>query len=144
VIVLDTNVISELLRPEPDARVLSWMGSQPRAELYTTRITQAEILLGLALLPNGKRKAALESAVAAIFAEELAGRILPFDGQAAQHYARIAATRRSVGRPIDGFDALIAATALAFDADVATRDIAGFLGCDVPLVNPWEVQPMPM
>ena len=137
-IVLDTNVISELMRPEPHPAVLAWVAAQPRATLYTTSINRAEVLYGVAALPPGRRRAAFEAVVAAIFAEELAGRVLPFDGAAAEHYARIVTARRAAGAPIEGFDGLIAATAAAAGFDVATRDVGGFKGCGIAVINPWQ------
>ncbi|MGD0103112.1 MAG: PIN domain-containing protein [Rhodopila sp.] len=136
-VVLDTNVISDLMRPKPHPAVLGWVAAQPRATLYTTDINRAEILYGIAALPEGRRRAALAAAAEAMFAEDLAGRILPFDGAAASRYADIVVARRRAGNPIEGFDALIAATALAAGASVATRDIGGFDGCGLTLVNPW-------
>lgn len=138
-IVLDTNVISELMRPEPHAGVSSWVAAQPRSQLYTTHINQAEILFGIAALSEGRRRATLVVAAEAMFAEEFAGRILPFGATAAARYPLVVLTRRRAGQPIDGFDALIAATALAAGADLATRDIGGFAGCGIRLVNPWTV-----
>ncbi len=138
-IVLDTNVLSELMRPEPHPAVLAWVAAQPRTTLYTTSINWAEVLFGVAALPAGRRRSAFEAVVAAIFAEELAGRVLPFDGAAAEHYARIVTTRRAAGAPIEGFDALIAATAAAAGFAVATRDAGGFEGCGVGIINPWQV-----
>ena len=138
-IVLDTNVLSELMRAEPDARVLAWVAAQPRALLCTTHINQAEILYGIAALPEGRRRTALAVAAEAIFAEDFAGRILPFGAAATARYADIVLARRRAGNPIDGFDALIAATALAADASVATRDTGGFAGCGLSLINPWTV-----
>ena len=137
-IVLDTNVISELMRPQPDPAVMGWVAAQPRPSLYTTSINRAEILYGVAALPAGRRRDAYDAVVAAIFAEELAGRVLPFDGAAAEHYARIVTARRAAGAPIEGFDGLIAATAAAAGFAVATRDVGGFEGCGVDVVNPWQ------
>jgi toxin FitB len=137
VIVLDTNVISELMRPVPHPGVLAWVASQPRAQLYTTYINQAEILHGIAALPEGCRRTALAAAAAAMFTEDFAGRILPFGAAAAARYPEIVLACRRAGNPIDGFDALIAATALAGGASVATRDIGGFSGCTLSLIDPW-------
>jgi toxin FitB len=140
-IVLDTNVLSELMRSQPAAAVFAWVAAQPRATLYTTSINKAEILYGIAVLPEGRRRAALAAAAEAMFAEDLAGRVLPFDGDAAVHYAEIVAMRRRQGRPIEALDAQIAATALAAGAGIATRDVAGFEGCGVTgLINPWEMR----
>ena len=115
-IVLDTNVISELMRAAPDPRVLAWATAQPRALLWTTHLNQAEILYGIAALPEGRRRAALAAAAEAMFAEDFAGRILPFGAAAAARYPGIVLARRRAGNPIEGFDALIAATALAAGA----------------------------
>ncbi len=137
-IVLDTNVISELMRAEPHAGVLAWVAAQPRALLYTTHITRAEILYGIAALPEGRRRTALAAAADAMFAEDFAGRILPFEASAAARYPEIVLTRRNAGNPIEGFDALIAATALAKGASVATRDTGGFTGCGLTVIDPWR------
>jgi toxin FitB len=110
-IILDTNVLSEVMRPTPSSQVLRWMGQYPALRLFTTAITQAEILYGLELLPKGKRRSAWQSAAEAIFAEEFAGRILPFDRDAALVFPEIARERRAVGRPLIQFDTQIAAIA---------------------------------
>ena len=137
--ILDTNVLSEVMRPFPSTRVLRWMAAQPAGELFTTTITQAEILYGLELLPKGKRRTAFESAVEAMFDEDFAGRILPFDGAAAHMFAKIAAARRTLGRPITQFDAQVAAIARSRGAAVATRNTSDFDNCGVTVVNPWSV-----
>jgi len=137
VIVLDTNVISELMRASPDPAVLAWVVARPRRQFCTTSINRAEILHGIAILPAGRRREAIAAAADAMFAEDFAGRILPFDADAAAHYAEIVSTRRRAGQPIEGFDALIAATARAAGAAVATRDTGGFQGCGLTLANPW-------
>jgi toxin FitB len=139
VIVLDTNVISELMRPEPHPKILAWVAAQPRADLYTTHINQAEILYGIAALPEGRRRRALAAAAEAMFVEDFAGRVLAFGASAAAHYPTIVVSRRRAGNPIEGFDALIAATALAEGAGIATRDIGGFADCGVTLIDPWSV-----
>lgn len=137
-IVLDTNVISELMRPEPHPAVRAWVSAQPRNTLYTTGINQAEILYGIAALPAGRRRTALASAAEAMFTDDFADRVLSFSGEAAVHYASIMASRRGAGSPMEAFDALIAATALVAGADVATRDIGGFEGCGLTLIDPWS------
>lgn len=137
-IVLDTNVLSELMRLQPSAAVFAWVAGQPRASLYTTSVSKAEILYGIAALPEGQRRMALAAAAAAMFAEDFAGRVLSFDAEAAVDYAEIVASRRREGRPIEGFDAQIAATARVAGAKLATGDVADFAGCGVTLVNPWE------
>lgn len=136
-IVVDTNVISELMRWEPHPAVLTWMAAQPRPLLYTTHINQAEILYGVAALPEGRRRTALAAAAIAMFAEDFAGRILPFEAEAAARYPEIVLARRQAGNPIEKFDALIAATALAAGASIATRDIGGFAGCGLTVIDPW-------
>lgn len=136
-IVLDTNVLSELMRAAPHPAVLAWTAAQPRPTLYTTSINRAEILYGIEALPDGRRRTALEAAAQAMFDEDLAGHLLPFDGEAAAHYARIVVGRRAGGTPIEAFDALIAATALATGAAIATRDAGGFAGCGLTVIDPW-------
>jgi len=137
-IILDTNVLSEVMKPAPDAEVLAWMAAQPAANLYTTSITQAEILHGLMLLPAGRRRRALEAAATSMFTEDFGGRILGFGTDAAPPYARIASERRRAGRPISHFDAQIAAIACSTGAAVATRNLRDFDGCGVTLVDPWK------
>ena len=137
-IILDTNVLSELMKPKPAAPVVAWIGEQPTAGLYTTAITQAEILHGLMLLPAGRRRRALEAAVTSMFAEDFEGRILGFGSDAAPPYARIATDRRRAGRPISQFDAQIAAIAWATGATVATRNVDDFEGYGVKVLNPWQ------
>ncbi len=138
-IVLDTNVISELMRAEANPAVSAWTAAQPRSLLYTTCINQAEILYGIAVLPEGRRRSTLATAAEAMFAEDFAGRILPFGAAATARHAEIVLFRRRTGNPIEGFDALIAATALAAGASLATRDTQGFAGCGLTLINPWSV-----
>ena len=99
-IVVDTNVISELMRGEPHPAVLSWVAAQPRALLYATYVSQAEILYGIAALPEGRRRKALATAAEAMFAEDFAGRLLPFEARAAARYPEVVLTRRQAGQPI--------------------------------------------
>lgn len=137
-IVLDTNVVSELMRLEPHPAVRAWVAGRPRAELFIASASKAEILYGIALLGLGRRQRELALAAEAMFVEDFAGRILPFDAAAAVHYARLAAARRQSGRPIEAFDALIAATAAAAGAAIATRDAGGFAGCGLTVLDPWQ------
>ena len=137
-IVLDTNVLSELMKPEPAPRVVDWMAGQPTLSVYTTSIAQAEILHGVMLLPRSRRRSALEAAAASMFAEDFAGRILGFGTDAALPYAEIASARRRRGRPLSYFDAQIAAIARLVGATLATRNVADFQGCGVTLVDPWK------
>ncbi|MFX4300561.1 type II toxin-antitoxin system VapC family toxin [Sulfitobacter sp. EhC04] len=136
-IILDTNVISELLRPAPEPKVEHWLSAQDGLNVYLTSISEAELRYGLAIMGNGKRRAALVDAVDRILREDLAGRILPFDSDAAQSYATIAAARRSAGRPIAQADCQIASIAHFRGASVATRNTSDFEGCEIDLINPW-------
>jgi predicted nucleic acid-binding protein len=138
VIVLDTNVLSEIMKPKPATRVMDWMAAQTAADLYTTSITQAEILHGVMLLAPGRRRSALEAAATAMFEEDFASRILGFGSEVALTYARIASDRRRAGRPISHFDAQMAAIARFTGAAIATRDTGDFDGCGVAVVDPWK------
>ncbi len=134
---LDTNVLSELLRAAPAPAVLAWFAAQPAETLLVSAVTQAEMLLGARLLPAGRRRAALEAALGAMFDEDFAGRILPFDAAAAPAYVDIVCARRAAGRPIAQFDAQIAAIARRHGSRLATRNVADFEGCGVAVVDPW-------
>ena len=136
-IILDTNVISELLRPAPEPRVEQWLSAQDGLSVYLTSISETELRYGLTIMENGKRRAALVDAVDRILREDLAGRILPFDSDAAQSYATIAAARRAAGRPIAQADCQIASIAHTRGATVATRNTPDFEGCEIDLINPW-------
>lgn len=136
-IVLDTNVVSEAIRTQPDPSVASWLASRPLSSLFITAITQAELLYGLELLADGKRRRGLTDAVHAILREGFRGRVLPFDGPAAEAYATIAAGRRAHGKPISAFDAQIVAIARSRGARVATRNVEDFDDCGVEILDPW-------
>jgi len=137
-IVLDTNVLSEALRPAPERRVLAWLEAQPANSLFTTAMTEGEILYGIRVLAEGQRRRKLWEAATAIFREDLAGRVLSFDSDAAAGYAQISAARRAAGRPISQFDATIAAIARSHGATLATRNVTDFEGCGVELIDPWS------
>lgn len=137
-IVLDTNVLWETLRPQPDDSVLAWLATLPVASVFTTTITRAEILYGLCLLPAGRRRDKLRHAVTAIFREDFPRRMLAFDSPAADAYAHIAAARRHAGGPIGQLDAMIAAVTCSRGAVLATRNTKDFVDCDIELVNPWS------
>jgi predicted nucleic acid-binding protein len=137
-IILDTNVVSELMRRTPDRKVVDWVSAQPVATLYTTSITQAEILHGVMLLPSARRRTSIRQAAEAMFTEDFSGRILAFDSEAALFYAEIAAERRRAGHPISHFDAQISAIARSTGAAVATRNVRDFEGCGVEVLNPWD------
>jgi predicted nucleic acid-binding protein len=137
-IILDTNVLSELMRSKPSASVLAWIAKQPEAELFTTAITEAEIFYGIEMLPKGKRREHLTTAAEAVFTEDLFGRVYGFDSAAARAFSKIASGRRIRGRPISQQDAQIAAIAKTRRAKVATRDVKGFEQCGVDVVDPWN------
>lgn len=137
-IIVDTNVVSELLRPTPEPRVEDWLAGQDGLDIYLTAISEAELRYGVAIMSNGKRREALATAIDRILREDLAGRILAFDSDAAEAYATIAASRRTAGRPIAQSDCQIAAIAHARGATVATRNTGDFEGCGINLVNPWN------
>jgi len=137
VIILDTSVISELMKPEPSRKVFRWVSQQSPLDLFTTTISQAEVLYGIALLPKGKRRTSLQAAAESMFAEDFASRILPFDEDAARVFPEIVVARRSAGRPIAVLGAEIAAIAGSRASTVATRDMRGFGDCGVSVLNPW-------
>lgn len=136
-IVLDTNVVSELMRREPNPRVMAWIGEQPMAGVFTTTLTQAEVFYGLALLPEGRRRDELLAAARPVFDVDLAGRVLPFDSEAASSYPVIAAGRKLSGRPISQIDAQIAAIVRSRGARLATRNLRDFADCGITVVDPW-------
>jgi toxin FitB len=141
-IVLDTNVVSELLKAAPDARVVAWTKAQPWDQLVISAVTEAELLAGVAFLPEGQRRTALQGAIAAIINQALGGRVLPLDRAAAPHFAAFRAARRAAGRAIDTADAMIGAIARAHGASLlATRNTADFEGCGVQLINPFLARP---
>jgi toxin FitB len=135
--ILDTNVLSELLRTRPSPTVLAWFAAQPPASLSVTAVTQAEMMLGARLLPTGKPRTALERALSSMFDEDFPGRVLPFDSQAVPAYVAIVAERRSIGRPISQFDAQIAAIARSSGARLATRNTVDFEQCGIDVIDPW-------
>jgi predicted nucleic acid-binding protein len=137
-IVLDTNVLSELMKPQGSILVRNWAGQQPVESLFTTTITQAEILYGITILPEGKRKYELYQAATLMFTEDFLGRILPFDESAAIAFANISAQRRLSGTPISQADAQIAAICYSHNAAIATRNVSDFIGCEIFIINPWE------
>lgn len=136
-VVIDTNVVSELMRPTPATAVLAWFSRQRSADLYLTAVSEAELRAGAAILPSGQRRDRLAAEVDAVVREDFAGRVLPFDSAAARAYAAIAASRRAVGRPILEADCQIAAIARARDAAVATRNAADFEHCGIAVIDPW-------
>ncbi|GKT26857.1 type II toxin-antitoxin system VapC family toxin [Acidovorax sp. SUPP3334] len=136
-IVLDTNVLSETLRPAPEDVPMAWLDRQRRSALFTTTISRAELLYGVHVLPDGQRRTALLEAVKGIFVMDLAGQILGFDDDAADAYAEISASRKAAGKPISQFDAMIAAITKSRGASLATRNVKDFLDCGIQVINPW-------
>ena len=134
---LDTNVVSELMKLAPEPAVMVWINTLPGSTVFISAVTQAEILYGVALVPEGKRREGLAQAARIAFETYFRGRILPFDSEAAEAFAALAAGRRQVGRPISQADAQIAAIARSRGAALATRNVADFEGCGVEIVNPW-------
>ncbi len=136
-IILDTNVVSEAMKVQPSVKVEAWTKTQDPAAVFITTITQAEIFYGIECLPDSRRREHLRSMSEKVLAQ-FEGRILSFDKDAARHYSHVVVRRERAGRPISDLDAMIAAIARTHRASVATRDISGFHGCGVDLINPWE------
>ncbi len=137
-IVLDTNVISELTRQIPEPCVISWLDSLPAEEVGTTAVTAAELLHGVARMPAGRRKTELAAAVRGLLGDDFRGRVLPFDEHCAWPYADIVCGRNTLGRPIGVADAQIAAICRTAEATLATRNADDFTGTGIELINPWE------
>ncbi len=138
-LLLDTNVLSEFMRPQPADVVVAWLDAQPAAQLYTCAVSRAEIELGLARMPVGKRQAALVQAAQGMFEDDFAGQCLPFDEAAASAYACIVAARTRAGRPIGVEDAQIAAIARVRGLRLATRNVPDFLNIEgLTVVDPWQ------
>ena len=141
-LLLDTNILSAMMRPDPAPVLATWIAAQPLETLFTAAICQAEILAGLAIMPLGRRRHALEAAAHAMFQEDFADRILPFDTAAARtyadHFAARRQSRRQSGRPCAMPDLMIAAIAGAHSATVVTRDSGGFAGCGLTVIDPWS------
>ena len=137
-IILDTNVLSALMRTAPDPRVVAWLDSQPRTSVWISSVTILEIQFGLQILAAGKRRSLLMKAFDEILGEEIGRRVASFDAADAQHAAGLMAARQMKGRPIDLRDTMIAGLALASHATLATRNTRDFEDLRVPVVNPWS------
>ena len=137
-IILDTNVLSALMRSEPEKEVVGWLDRQAPESIWITSITEFESRYGLALLPDGRRRKTLENAFERLLKEDLEGRVLPFDSAAAVEAASLAAQRQQAGEPVDMRDTQIAGIALARRAVIATRNTRHFGGLNVDVVNPWQ------
>ncbi len=142
-IVIDTNVISEVMRAQPAPEVLAWFGAQEARMLYLSAVGEAELRRGAAILPPGQRRDLLVTQIDAMINEDFSGRVLPFDSAAARAFAAIGSDRRGVGHPIAFADCQIAATARVHGATLATRNVADFEGCGVEVINPWNYQMTP-
>jgi toxin FitB len=140
VIILDTNVLSALMREAPEPVVVKWLDLQPAQSIWITSITLFEARLGLALLPRGRKRQALESAFAQLLENDLGNRVLDFDSAAATQAAQLAAGRQKAGRPIDMRDTQIAGIGLARRAALATRNVKHFQDLNVPVINPWGAE----
>ena len=136
-IVLDTHLVSEMMRPTPNSSVLSWLNTQVAEELWLNSVVVSELLFGMARLPTGARKRLLTDTFSAMLSEDFAGRILTFDLEAAVIYAELAAGGEAKGRPVEMADAQIAAICMAQGAKLATRNLKHFEGLGLVLVNPW-------
>lgn len=136
--ILDTNVLSALMRTNPEPAVVEWVDRQPADSVWLSSITVFETRFGLALLPKGRRRSGLERAFESVLTEDLANRVLDFDSAAAASAAQLAADRQKAGRAADLRDTLIAGIALARRATIATRNTKHFEGLDVPVINPWD------
>ena len=135
--VLDTNVISELMRPAPSQRVVAWVGSHATEQMYLTSVVEAELRYGIAILPADDRRPRLARALEAMLADDFQNDALPFDSAAARVYADFAARRRAVGRPISHEDCQIAAVASTASATLVTRDVEDFAGLGLDVVDPF-------
>jgi predicted nucleic acid-binding protein len=137
-IALDANVLSEPMAPHPEPRVLEWLRGVPSSTLCTTSTVLSELMAGVAALPAGRRRAHLQDQLDLAIDEDLAGRVLPFDAEAARAYAAVTLARRHQGRPIGVADAQIAAVCLVHDAALATRNVRDFAELGLALIDPWE------
>ena len=135
--ILDTNVVSELLRPIPEPSVVRWVAARDASHLFLTAVSEAELRFGVEIMPAGARRDAVGEAIDALLREDFASRILPFDSPAALAYAEFAAERRAAGRPVAHADAQIAAIASVHRMSVVTRDVGDFAGVGLDIVNPW-------
>jgi predicted nucleic acid-binding protein len=136
--VLDTNILSAMMQRALVPELATWIAGQSEETLFTASVCQAEILAGIEILPDGRRRRELEVAARAMFQDDFDGRILPFDSNAAAAYAEILAVRKRTGRPIAPLDLMIAATARTNNASMVTRDAGGFEGCGLTLIDPWH------
>ena len=136
-ILLDTNVVSELMRATPEAAVLRWMNGQPSSLVHLSSVSIAEITYGIRILPEGHRRHDLQHRFDRFLATAFSERLLDFDRAAALQYGEIMAVRRQIGRPMSVADGQIAAVARSRGCDLATRNVTDFEDCALELINPW-------
>ena len=137
-VVLDTNVLSELMRPAPDPVIASWVAERATSSMHLTAVSEAELRFGLAIMPPGRRRDGLAKGLERMLQTGFANRVLPFDGAAASAYAEIAATRRAMGRPMQVADCQIAAIARLHGMAVATRNVRDFADTGIDVIDPWQ------
>lgn len=137
-LIIDTNVVSEMMRPEPSRRVIGWLSRQTASDVHMTALTVAEISYGLETMPNGRRQRDLDARFRQVLESGFSGRILAFDAATGLVYGKIMAARRDEGRPMSVVDGQIAAIAKVNAAVLATRNVTDYVGCDIALVNPFE------
>lgn len=137
IFVLDSNVVSEIMKPTADPAVMAWLNSNRPADLHTTSITWAEIFFGIRRLDHGRQRETLERAARSLFSSEFDERVLAFDSRAADHCADIRVLRERAGLPVSHEDAMIAGIVRAHGASIVTRDEGGFVECGIPVINPW-------
>ena len=137
-VILDTNVVSELMNAEPDATVIEWLDGQAWTSLWTTSVTVMEVRYGLAIMPTGRRRTERQAAFARLIEEKFERRVLAFDHAAAEEAASLMGARHRAGRPADLRDTMIAGIALAQRATIATRNVRHFEGLSVPVLDPWS------
>ena len=137
-IILDTDVLSALIRAEPEAVAVKWLDAQPESSIWTTTITLMEIRNGLISMPDGRRRDRMQAELATVLRDDIQGRYALFDSAAAEQAAELMARRKAKGRPIEIRDTMIAGIALANRATLATRNTPHFADLSVPVVNPWE------
>jgi toxin FitB len=136
-IILDTNIISELMRNRPEPKVIRWVNEQIDINLYSTAITAAELRAGATVMPSGKNKIRILEQLRLVFEEDFGNRVLAFDDECAKYYASIVSERKLLGKPILQIDAMIASICAKFGAAICTRDVGGFSHCGLRVINPW-------
>ncbi len=139
--VVDTNVVSELMRVDPDPNVYRWVNDRDESELFLTAVVEAELRIGISVLPQGQRRNELETTLEQTLTVDFNNRVLPFDSEAARAFATIGAHRRSIGKPTTVMDCQIAAIARSNGATVVTRNVSDFEDCGIEIINPWEYSP---